>query len=94
MVANEFCCKPTVTSFTITFTMSMSFLSCHLFNEDEKSPMELLKGGKLNQTLLKFAPLCFPNIHNLIVSLKHRPNNPSSLDYIFELKALSGYDYI
>jgi hypothetical protein len=31
--------------------------------------MELLKGEKLDQMLLKFAPLCSPSIRNLIVSL-------------------------
>ncbi len=56
--------------------------------------MELLKGEKVNQRLLKFAPLCFLGMRNLIFSLKHYPNNLGFLDYIFKLKALSGYDYI
>jgi hypothetical protein len=60
----------------------------------EKGLVELLKGEKLNQMLLKFAPLCFFNIRNLIISLKHCPNNSSSFDYILKLKTLSGYAYI
>jgi hypothetical protein len=56
--------------------------------------MELFKGEKLNQTLLKFVLLCFLGIHNLIASLKHRFDNLGSLDCIFKFKALSGYDYI
>jgi hypothetical protein len=69
MVTNKVCRTPIVTFFAIAFTMSMSFLFCHLFNEDGEGPMELFKGEKLNQTLLKFVPLCFPSICNLIVSL-------------------------
>jgi hypothetical protein len=56
--------------------------------------MELLKGEKLNQMLLKFTPLCSPNIRNLIVSLNHNFDNPSSFDCILKLKTLSSYDYI
>ncbi len=56
--------------------------------------MELLKGEKLNQMLLKFVPLCFLSICNLIISLKHCPNNLSSFDYILKLKTLFDYAYI
>jgi len=38
--------------------------------------------------------VCSLGIHNLIVSLKHHPNNWGSTDWIFKLKVLSGYDYI
>jgi hypothetical protein len=60
----------------------------------EKGHVEFFKGEKLNQTLLKFTPLCSLGIHNLIASLKHRLDNLGSFDYIFKLKALPGYDYI
>ncbi len=54
-----------------------------------------LSGFKLMPySLLKCVFLCSLSIHNLIISLKHRLNNSSSLDYIFKLKALFGYDYI
>jgi hypothetical protein len=56
--------------------------------------MELLKGEKLNQMLLNFVPLRSPSIRNLIVSLKHRPNNFDSINCILKLKALFGFDYI
>jgi len=56
--------------------------------------MELFKGEKLNQMLLKFAPLCSPNICNLIVSLKHSLDNSGSFDCILKLKTLFSYDYI
>jgi hypothetical protein len=84
MVVDEVCC----------FVWSKIFPSCHLFNEDGKGPMELFKVEKLNKTLLKFVPLCFPSICNLIVSLKHCLDNSGSLDYILKLKALYGYNYI
>jgi hypothetical protein len=54
--------------------MNKSFIFYHLFNEDGEGPMQLLKGEKLN-------PLCSLGICNLIASLMHHPNNPSSLDY-------------
>jgi len=62
--------------------MSKAFLFHHLFNEDGKGLVELLKGEKLNQTLLKFAPLCSLGIRNQIISLKHLFDNLNSLDYI------------
>jgi hypothetical protein len=67
MVIDKVCCTPTATFFTIALFMSKTFLSRHLFNEDGQGLVELLKGKKLNQTLLKFAPMCFPSICNLIV---------------------------
>jgi hypothetical protein len=56
--------------------------------------VELLKGEKLDQMLLKFTFLCSPRIHNLIVSLKYYPSNFGSIDCILKLKALSSCDYI
>jgi hypothetical protein len=56
--------------------------------------MELLKGEKLNQTLLKFVPLCSFNICNLTIALKHCLGNSCSIDCILKLKALFGCDYI
>jgi hypothetical protein len=94
MVVDEVCHKPTATSSTISLSMSKIFHFHHLFNEDGKGPMELLKGEKLNQTLLKFTPLCSLGRHNLIVSLNHRLDNPSSLNNILKLKVLFSYDYI
>jgi len=70
------------------------FLSYHLFNENGKVLVELFKGEKLCQILLKFTPLCSPSIHNLIISLKHRPNNSNSIDCTLKLKAQSSYNYI
>jgi hypothetical protein len=94
MVTDEVYCTPIATSLAIIFSMNKIFLFHHLFNEDGQGPMELLKGEKLNQTLLKFAPMCSLGIHNLIASLKHHPDNLISFDCIFKLKALFGYDYI
>jgi hypothetical protein len=44
--------------------------------------VELFKGEKLGQMLLKFAPLCSPTIHNLIASLKHHLGNFDFIDCI------------
>jgi hypothetical protein len=65
-----------------------------LLNKDGKGPMELFKGENLDEMLLKFIPLWCRNIYNLIVSLKHYHDNPSSLDYILKLKVLFGYNHI
>jgi hypothetical protein len=81
-------------SSTIASFASKTFISRHLFNKDGKGPTEFIKGEKLNQMLLKFIPFCSLGICNLIVSLKHRLNNLGSIDYIFKLKALFGYNYI
>jgi len=94
MVVDKVCCTLIATTLAITLFVSKTFLSRHLFNEDGKGPMELFKGEKLDQMLLKFAPLCSPNIHNLIISPKHHPSNSSSIGCILKLKALFGYDYI
>jgi hypothetical protein len=68
MVVDEVYCMPIVTSSAIALSVSKSFLLRVLFNNDGKGRMELLKGEKLNQMLLKFVPLCSPSIHNLIAS--------------------------
>jgi hypothetical protein len=94
MVAEEVLHMPNATSFAISLIVSKMFLSCHLFNEDGEVLVELLKGEKINQTMSMFLPLCFPNIHNLISSIKHRPRNMGSLDSILALKSLSPYGYI
>ncbi len=73
MVANEVCHTPTTTSLTIALFANKSFLSRHLFDEDGKGLVELFKGEKLNQTLLKFIPLCSLGIWNLITSLDRLP---------------------
>jgi hypothetical protein len=94
MVANEVCHTPTTTTLSIALSMSKTFFSYHLVNEDGQGPMELFKCEKLDQMLLKFAPLCSLGIRNIIASLKHHPSNSGSIDYILILKALFGYDYI
>ncbi len=94
MVANEVCCTPNATISPITLFVSKTFLSHHLFNEDGQGPMEFFNGEKLDQMLLKYTPLCSFSIRNLITSLKHHPNNSSSIDCILKLKALSCYNYI
>jgi hypothetical protein len=71
MVTYEVYHMPTTTFSYIVLSMNKSFLFHHLFNEDGEGLMEFLKGEKLNQMLLKFIPLCFLGIRNLIVSLKH-----------------------
>ncbi len=93
MVANKVYHTSITTSSAIVLFVSKSFFSRYLFNEDGKGFMELFKGEKLDKMLIKFIPLCFPNIHNLITSLKHCLDNPSSFD-ILKLKTLSGDDYI
>ncbi len=55
MVVDEVCHTPT-TSLTIVLFMNKTSFLRHLFNKDGKSFVELLKGEKLNQTLLKFIP--------------------------------------
>jgi hypothetical protein len=61
MVVDEVYHTSTLTSLTIALFMNKTFLFRHLFNEDGKGHVEFFKGEKLNQTLLKFIPLCFPN---------------------------------
>jgi hypothetical protein len=79
-VAYEVYCTLTITYSTIVLFGSKNFLFHPLFHGDGQGLVELLKGKKLNEKLLKFALLCSLNIQNLIVSLKHYPNNSGSLD--------------
>jgi hypothetical protein len=65
-----------------------------LFNEDGEGFIELLKGENLNQTMLKFVPLCSLHIHTLITSFKHHFKNMGSIYYILMLNALNPYKYI
>jgi hypothetical protein len=74
--------------------VSNTFLSRHLFNEGGQFTIKLLKGGKFNETLLKFIAMCSPNIHNLISLVKHHLGKMGSIDSILTLKALSPYNYI
>jgi hypothetical protein len=87
MVVDEVYHMPIAIISSIVLSMSKTFFSRHLFNKDGRGPMELFKSEKLDQMLLKFAPLCSPSIHNLIASLKHCPNNFGSIDCIIKLKA-------
>jgi hypothetical protein len=73
---------PIATTLTIILSSNKTFVFHHLFNEDGQSLIELLKGDKLDQMLLKFVPLFSPSILNFIISLKHRSNNSSSIDCI------------
>jgi hypothetical protein len=94
MVVDEVYHMPTTTTSTITLSANKTFFFHHLFNEDGQSLIKLLKGEKLDQMLLKFAPLFSPSILNFITSLKHCSSNSSSIDCILKLKVLFGYDYI
>ncbi len=91
MVIEEVLRMPTTTSLAIALVVIRTFLSHHLFNEDGEGPMEFLKGEKLNQTMLKFVPLCSLNIHKMISLFKHHPRNMGSLHSILTLKSLSPY---
>jgi hypothetical protein len=94
MVVYEGYYMPIATTLAMALYVRKTFLFNHLFNENGQGSVELLKGEKLNQMLLKFIPLCSFNIHNLIISLKHHPGNSNFVDCILKLKALFGYDYI
>jgi hypothetical protein len=94
MVVEEVLCMPNATSFAISLAMNKAFLSCHLFIKDGEVHVELLKCEKPNQAMSMFVPLCSPNIHNLVSSIKHHSRNMCSLDSILVLKSLSPYDYI
>jgi hypothetical protein len=80
MVVDEVCRMPTPTTSVIALSTNKTFLFRHLFNEDGQGPMELFKGEKLDQMLLKFVPLCSLGICNLIASLKHCHGNSDSID--------------
>jgi hypothetical protein len=54
MVANKVCCTPIATFLAIVLSTSKTFLFHHLFNKDGQGHVELLKGEKLNQMLLKY----------------------------------------
>jgi hypothetical protein len=94
MVIDKVYRTSTATILAITLFVSKTFLFKHLFGNNGKGHVELLKGEKLDPTLLNFSLLCFPNICNSIASLKHHSDNLSSINYILKLKALSSYDYI
>lgn len=94
MVAKEVLHMPNVTSSAIALVASKTFLFCHLFNEDGEVLVELLKGEKINQTMLMFIPVCSHNIRNLISLFKHHMRNMDSLDSILVFKSLNPYDYI
>ncbi len=94
MVVDEVYCTLTTTNLSIVLFVTKTFLFCHLFNKDGEGHVEVLRGEKLDQTLLKFALLCSLGICNLIISLKHHPNNLGFIECILTLKALYGYNYI
>jgi hypothetical protein len=94
MVAKEVLHMPNAMSSTMTLVVNKTFMFCFLFNENGQGIVELLKGDKFNETLLEYVPLCPPNIHNLISSIKHRLGNMGFIDSILMFKALSPSDYI
>lgn len=70
MIAEEFLRMPNATSFPISLFANKTFLSCHLFNDYGEGLTKFFKGEKLNQTMLKFDPMCSPNICNQISLFK------------------------
>jgi len=94
MVEDKVYHMPITTTLTIILSTNKTFLFCHLFNEDGKGLVEVLKGQKLDQMMLKFVPLCSFGIHKFIASLKHCLSTFNSIDYILKLKTLSRFDYI
>jgi len=56
--------------------------------------MELLKGKDLSKVMDNFVPMCFLNICNIIVSIKHCPSHRGNIDNIFLLKVISWYNFI
>jgi hypothetical protein len=85
---------PFVTNFAIDLIKSKTFLFVNLLIEDGDGLVELLQGEKLNELMDKFVEFYFPNIKNLISSLKHHPRNQSYLFNIVGLKYKNGYNYI
>jgi hypothetical protein len=58
-VVKKVLCTPNATSSIISLVVNKTFLSDHLFNEDGQVIIELLKGDKLNETVLVHS-LVFP----------------------------------
>jgi hypothetical protein len=77
---------PYVTNFAIDLIKSKTFLFVHLLIEDGDGLVELLQGEKLNEVMDKFIKFYFPNIRNLISSLKHHPRSQGYLFNILGLK--------
>jgi hypothetical protein len=70
MVVEEVLCMPNAMSFTMSLVMNKTCLFRHLFNDYGERLIEFFKGEKLNQTMLKFDPMCSPSICNRISSFK------------------------
>jgi hypothetical protein len=83
-----------VTNFAIDLTKSKTFLFAHLLNKDGDDLVELLQGEKQNEVMDKFVELYFPNVRNLVSSLKHHLGSQGYLFNILGFKYKSGYDYI
>ncbi len=56
--------------------------------------MQFFQGEKLNEVMDKFVKFYFPNVRNLISSLKHHPRSQGYLFNILGLIHKSGYNYI
>jgi len=85
LIAGEVIHMPNVKMFVISLSASNTFLVKHLLNDCNDGEMELFTGEQLEQIQDKLYKLNFPNIHNLVVFFKHRPNGVY-IDSIFELK--------
>ncbi len=84
---------PKVKMFVISMNASKTFLVKHLLNDYNHGKVEFFKGEQLEQIQDKFYKLNSPNIRNVVVFFKHRPNG-AYIDSILELKSKSRYDYI
>jgi hypothetical protein len=78
----------------LNLVVSNTFLFRCYFNEAGQCIVKLLKGGKFNETLLKFFPMCSPNIHNIISLVKHHIGKMGSIESILTFKDFSLYNYI
>ncbi len=79
--------------FAILLGANKNFLATHLFAESGDGLMELLKGEQLEKIQDKFFEMSLPNIHNLVLSFKHRSGH-GYIDSILELKFKNCYEYI
>ncbi len=78
---------------TISLITSKSFLTKHLFNDNNDNNCEVFKGHQLEENQDKFIVLSLLNVCNLVASFKHRPGG-GYIDHIVELKSKSCYDFI
>ncbi len=94
MFEEEISCTPFVTNFAIDLIKSKTFLFVHLLNEDGVDLVEFLQGEKQNEVMDKFVEFYFPNVKNLVSSLKHHLGSQGYLLHILGFKYKSGYENI